>query len=145
MYNNVFFFRKMILHTRRLPQQAQWYMFAFDNNYFFVERLIKELSKFDSHLPIYTILRDFHADVNFNYCIIMRTQQNSPFFSNRRGNALHGDLKTLHPQTVGLVRYLPENPQIQMFSISFAVFVYFQAFFVLFWHIIECYVPFLMK
>ncbi|CAI2347741.1 unnamed protein product [Caenorhabditis sp. 36 PRJEB53466] len=55
-------FSKMLYHAKRLPQQAQWYMFAFDNNYIFVEKLINELGVFDPHLPIYTILRDFKAD-----------------------------------------------------------------------------------
>ena len=63
----------MILHTRRLPHQAEWYMFAFDNNYIFVERLVKELSKFDAHLPIYTILRDSNTDVSLKTYIFSST------------------------------------------------------------------------
>ncbi|EGT52097.1 hypothetical protein CAEBREN_03613 [Caenorhabditis brenneri] len=79
-------FSKMILHSRRLPHHAEWYMFAFDNNYFFVERLVKELSKFDSHLPIYTILRDSNTDIPHKPVLILSRFALNTFYDLQEDN-----------------------------------------------------------
>ncbi|EFP09398.1 hypothetical protein CRE_25373 [Caenorhabditis remanei] len=79
-------FSKMILHTRRLPHQAEWYMFAFDNNYIFVERLVKELSKFDAHLPIYTILRDSNTDIPHKPVLILSRFALNTFYDMQEEN-----------------------------------------------------------
>ncbi|ULU01130.1 hypothetical protein L5515_004330 [Caenorhabditis briggsae] len=79
-------FSKMILHSRRLPHHAEWYMFAFDNNYFFVERLVKELSKFDSHLPIYTILRDSSTRIPHKPVLILSRFAMNTFYDLQEEN-----------------------------------------------------------
>ncbi|CAI5445838.1 unnamed protein product [Caenorhabditis angaria] len=66
-----------------LPHQSRWILFTFDDNFYFIEKLIDELANYDSHRDYYFIIRDYSSkDFHFPSIIMSRNALDT-FYENR--------------------------------------------------------------